>query len=134
MVTEALVKEALSSEMISAGEALTRRLDDAGFGVTASFWFYLPDANAWRLFVASPEVSTHGAKEAYKQVQSAIWQMAGDQRKISLKDVTVVESRDRLVSLLRRLIKTGPGISGVRLSGNAIDGVLIEDAYVYRLV
>ncbi len=29
MVTEALVKESLSSEMISAGETLTRRLDEA---------------------------------------------------------------------------------------------------------
>jgi hypothetical protein len=42
--------------------------------------------------------------------------------------------QDRLVQLLRPVIGTGPGICGIRLTQNVIDGVLIEDAYIYRLM
>ena len=62
MVTEMVIKESLSNEMISAGSELTRRLDEAGFIVSASLWFYVPDSNTWRLIIASPEVRTRGLK------------------------------------------------------------------------
>ncbi len=45
MVTEALVKESLSSEMIAAGAELTRRLDEARFVVSASLWLYIAETN-----------------------------------------------------------------------------------------
>jgi len=54
MVTEALVKESLSSEMISAAEELTRRLDEARFIVSASLWLYIPEINTWRLMIGIP--------------------------------------------------------------------------------
>ena len=52
MATEVVVKESLSSEMISVGAELTRLLDAEGFPVTASFWFYLSETNTWRLVIA----------------------------------------------------------------------------------
>jgi hypothetical protein len=133
MVTEMVVKESLSNEMISAGSELTRRLDESRFLVSASFWLYDTDSNAWRFLVASPEVRTRGLKGAYKQVQSAVAGIPEGQPKISLKDISVVDSNDPLVSLMRVAIKTGDGISGIRFTRNMINGVLIEDAYIYRL-
>jgi len=133
MVTETVVKESLSGEMISAGAELTRCLDDAEFLVSASLWYYMPDTNTWRLIVASPKVEIQGIKKAYKQIQSVIFKMPADKPKISLKDITVVGPKDPLVSLLRVAIKTGEGISGMRFSQNIINGVLIEDTYIYRL-
>ena len=133
MVTEMVVKESLSGEMISAGAELTRRLDEARFIVSASLWLYMPDSNTWRFIIASPEVRTQGIKKAYKQVQSVVFGVPEDQPKIDLKDITVVDSKDPLISLLKVAIKTGEGISGIRFSQNMINGVLIEDAYIYRL-
>lgn len=111
MVTEALVMESLSSEMTSAGEELTRRLDEARFVVSASLWLYIPETNTWRLIVGSPEVRTLGPKRAYRQVQSVISKMPSDQPRIPLKDITVIDSNDPLLNLLRIAIKTGDGIS-----------------------
>ncbi len=133
MVTEMVVKEYLSSEMITAGVELTRRLDDARFIVSASLWFYLPEANAWRFIIGSPEVRTNGPRQAYRKVQTVILKMSDDQPKISLKDVSVVDSNDSLISLLRGAIGTDGGMSNIRFTHNVINGVLIEDAYIYRI-
>src|SRR5438552_11594927 len=133
MVTEMVVKESLSNEMISAGSELTRRLDESTFLVSAAFWLYETDSNAWRFIIGSPEVRNRGLKAAYKQVQSVVAAIPEGQPKISLKDISVVDSNDPLVSLMRVAIKTGNGISGIRFSRNMINGVLIEDAYIYRI-
>ncbi len=128
-----VVKESLSTEMISAGSELIRRLDEAGFDVSAAFWFYDQESNVWRFIIASPEVRAHGLKTTYKQVQSVVAAMPEQQPRIPLKDISVVDSNDALVSLMRVAIRTGDGISGIRFSRNIVNGVLIEDAYIYRL-
>jgi hypothetical protein len=133
MVTEMVVKESLSSQMISAGEELIRRLDETRFIVSASLWLYIPEINAWRFIIASPEVRTQGPRIAYKQIQSVISKMPEEQPRIPLKDVTVLDSNDPFVSLLRVTMRTGDGISGIRFTHNVINGVLIEDAYIYRI-
>ncbi len=133
MVTEALVKESLSSEMISAAEELTRRLDEARFIVSASLWLYIPEINTWRLMIGSPEVRTQGPKKAYRQVQSVISKMPPDHARIPLKDITVIDSNDPLLTLLRVAIKTGDGTSGIRFSRNVVNGTTIEDSYIYRI-
>jgi hypothetical protein len=133
MATEVVVKHSLSDEMISAGAELTRRLDASRFIVSASLWLYIPETDGWRFVIGSPEVRTRGPRWAYKQVQSVISKMPEAQAKIPLKDITVIDSNDPLITLLRVAIKTGDGISGIRFSQNVINGTPIEDAYIYRI-
>ncbi len=59
--------------------------------------------------------------------------MPEDQPKVQLKDVSVIDSNDPLIALLRLAVVTGEGISNIRLKQNVINGVLIEEAYIYRL-
>ncbi len=133
MVTEALVKESLSSEMTAAGAELTRRLDAAGFVVSATLWLFIGETNTWRFVIGSPEVRTHGPKRAYRKVQSVISRIPEQEIRISLKDITVIDSSDPVLSLLRAAVKTGDGISGIRFTHNVINGTLIEDSYIYRM-
>jgi len=133
VVTELVVKESLSSEMIAAGAELTRRLDESGFLVSAAFWLYETDSNSWRFVIGSPEVRTKGLKAAYKTVQTVVAAIPEDHPKISLKDISVVDFTDPFISLLRVAVRTGDGIAAIRLGRNMINGVLIEDAYIYRL-
>ena len=56
-----------------------------------------------------------------------------DQSIISLKDISVVDSSDQLISLLKVAVKTDKGISSIRFSRNMINGTLVEDTYIYRL-
>jgi hypothetical protein len=133
MVKEMVVKESLSTEMISAGAELTRQLDEAHMIIDASLWLYTTDSNAWRFIIASPEVRAHGPKWAYKKIQTIILRMPPEQPVIPLRDITVVDNQDPLIALLRVGVKTGAGISNVRFSQNVINGMLIEDAYIYRI-
>lgn len=133
MVTETVVKEALSKEMIDAGANLTRLLDENNFVATASLWFFNLDSGTWRYVIASPQVDTKGIKDAYKKVQEILLRFSNGDGSIHLKDVTLVSPGDHLILLLKIAIRTGNPISGIRFSKNLINGVLIEDAYIYRL-
>jgi hypothetical protein len=53
---------------------------------------------------------------------------------VSLQDVTATAPDDPVVGLLRAALRSVPGISAVRFSGSAIKGVLVSDAYIYRLM
>jgi hypothetical protein len=38
-----------------------------------------------------------------------------------------------MVASLRSAVRTRPGIDGIRVTNNVINGLVIEDAYIYRL-
>ena len=133
MAIEMVVKQSLSDEMISAGAELTRRLDSARFTVSAALWLYTPETSGWRFVIGSPEVRTRGPRWAYKQVQSVVSKMPEAQAKIPLKEITVIDSNDPFINLLKVAMKTGDGISGIRFTKNVINGTPIEDAYIYRI-
>lgn len=133
MVTETLVKEALSRELIDAGKRLTLLLDEKGFAVTAALWFFRVESGSWRFVIASPVVDSKGPKESYKRVQNILASTNDGDLVLGLKDISLVSPSDPLISLLKRAMKTGKGVSGIRFSGNLINGIPIEDAYIYRL-
>ena len=63
-----------------------------------------------------------------------------DALKLMLKEDIIPAAADQfvfwvapLIGLLRQLIVTGPGIHGIRLSRNVVNGAMIEDAYIYRM-
>ncbi len=130
MAEEAVVKEILTTEMVKAGDELTRSVDKSGMSVSASLWLYLPDSNLWRLILASPEVGKFGPKKVYERIQTILSKTSSI---LELKDISVVEDNNSLISLLRVAIRTGDGISGIRFKSNTINGHYIEDAYIYRL-
>jgi hypothetical protein len=131
MVTETLVKEALLSEMIFAGADLIKRLDEADFSVAAALWLYLPESGVWRLVIASPEVGLSGPKKVYKKIQSIAARIPLDGARVSLNDITVIEAKDPLISSLKAGLETGA--TGKRLIKTAMNGLFIEDAYIYRI-
>jgi len=133
MAEETMVKDILTKEMIQAGADLVHRLDAAQLEVSASLWLYIPDANLWRLVIASPAVKNEGPKRVYQKIQSVLSQVPDAAYKVTLSDISVVEHTDPLVTVLRTAVKTGMGISGLRFSRNTINGHFIEDAYLYRV-
>ena len=133
MAQEVVVREVLTSEMIEAGAGLIRRIDPDYLFVSACLWLYLPESDVWRLIIASPEVDRYGPRRVYQKIQSVLSEIPEDIPHISLMDISVVEDNDSLVSLLRRAVKTGDSVSGVRFSRNTINGQFIDDAYIYRM-
>jgi hypothetical protein len=119
--------------MISAGERLARHLNESALPITALLWFYTPEDNNWRFVVGSPAVRDRGPKVVYQEIRQIVSQLPDDGPSVSLDDIFVIDSQEPLLQLLRTAAVTGDNISRIRFSRNVINGVLIEDAYIYLL-
>jgi hypothetical protein len=132
MAQEVLVKESISTGMIAAGERLARHLNVSELPIDALLWFYSPEENSWRYLVASPEVSKSGPKAVYQKIRGIVEQLSEGEI-VPWDDIFVVDSNDPFIQLLRQGIRTGDDIAQIRFSRNVVNGVLIEDAYIYKL-
>jgi hypothetical protein len=116
---------------VEMGRELLRILDEAKFPVTAAAWIFFPDIEEWRLVVRTPK--------AEKNLQQALLEFAvlldkrGDLRKrLDLSRVKLVPPKDKMLAAMSSIVKV-EGISSIRFSRNVINGVLIDDALIYRL-
>jgi hypothetical protein len=119
--------------MIATGATLVRGMDERKISPDAAFWFYYPDIQAWKLVIAEAKVGIRGPKDTYRQIQKLLDELSSETKGLSLNDIAVARTDAPMVGLLRIALRTGPGISGVRFTNNVINGVVIEDAYIYRL-
>jgi hypothetical protein len=133
MDKELVVREVLSEQMIGAGAKLIERLDQSESNVQAALWLFLPEEKIWKLMIISPLVKTDGPRSFYKHILDANKKADESESIISLNDVGVADTSIPLISLLRIAISTGGGIGGIRFSKDTINGVFIEDAYIYRI-
>lgn len=120
--------------MIKTGAALVQKLDERGLEPKAAFWLYLSDVQQWKLVIATEALGEIGPKDFYQKIQETIAANSDEFRELSLDDIALSKTDAPLVSLLRSAISTGPGIGGIRFTNNAINGTVIDDAYIYRLV
>jgi hypothetical protein len=134
MDQEEMVATDLTQKMIDAGAVLIRKLDERGIQPDAAFWYYFPDTSAWKLVIAEIKVGQTGPRQAYQDMQKLLAESRSDIPFISLDDIALTEPDAPLVALLRIAIRTGPAISGIRFRHNVINGIFIEDAYIYRLM
>lgn len=128
----ALVASELTPALIEAGEKLIRDLDNTGTKVTAALWLLASEDDGWRLLIASPEVAVVGAREFYGKINERLVSLSDTE--LSVSHITAVRPDEPTVSALRTVIKTGQGISRIRFTRNVINGVLIPDSLIYRLV
>jgi hypothetical protein len=127
-----MVKEPLTEQMIASGRKMVELLDNEKFGAVSAFWLFSVESNQWLFVVASPEVRKDGPKRAYGRIQRLLTEFPNGDQSISLDEVKVVPPDHPLVKLLRTTVRTGKGISGLRVTRNRINNTYIEDAYVYR--
>ena len=133
MAHDAVVTDSFSEQMIAAGAELLERLDRAGLQVRVALWLYFPDAERWRLLVATPYVRLDGPRKVYKKIQSLLGKTPEGAPTMDLDSIMVVDIDAPIIQLLRSSIRTGDGIHGVRFTRNVINGTLVEDAYLYRI-
>ena len=122
-------KTQLVEKDIEDGRILLKALDNNDLPVVGAFWFYFSESNKWRLFIISPLVETEGPKNTYILIQKII----SSKSSILLDNISVFSPKDELYQLLKKTIKTGNGISMVRLSRSVINGNYIEDILIYRI-
>ena len=130
MAEATLVKEVLTDDMIAAGAAVTRALDAAGWPVVASLWLFDAESNQWRLVLASPTVTQTGPLAAYRRVGEALGAL---NLALPLGGLSVVPPDDPTVRALASAFRPGMHIEGRRVSRTAINGLFVDDAYLYRI-
>lgn len=116
---------------VEAGKQLVRALDAASLDVKAAFWLYLEEAEEWRLYIATPLVKELGPREVYIRVLKVL-----KENKISsidLSEISVIDPSDGLVTVLSFAFKTGPGITDINVVGNAVNGLYVRAAHIYRM-
>jgi hypothetical protein len=133
MAKELVVREVLSEQMIEAGARLVERLDQSQSNVQAALWLFLSDEKIWKMIVISPLVKTDGPRSFYKRILTANNKAYESESVISLNEISVADTSNHLVNLLRLAVSTGGVISGIRFSRNTINGTFIEDSYIYRI-
>lgn len=120
----------LSEKQITDGRSFIQALDGAGIVSSAALWLWRRSENAWRYVLSSPLVEK-GADMPVKIAAVLATMPAGFA--VDRNNLMLFEVQDPTIQTLHKAIQTGPGITSMRMSGNVINGVRIEDAYVYRL-
>ena len=133
MAQDGVVKEPLTEAMIRAGAELTRKLDERGWPVIASLWWYRSEPNRWRLLLASPRVVAEGSWKSYEVVQAALAATPAAEGVLPLSDVSVTEPTDPLIAVLCAAARTETMAEGLRFTRTVINGRFIDDAYIYRM-
>jgi hypothetical protein len=134
MDQEILVSGVLTQEMILAGGSLVKSLDAAKLKAKVALWLFLPDICTYRLCLALIEVRTSGPKAIYKKIGAIEKKAPKDTPRIGIKDIAVMDDQSPLIIPFRYALRTGDGIHGIRFSRNSVNGLYIEDAYIYRVM
>ncbi len=126
-----MVEANLTKELIDTGAKLVQKLDKRGLAPDAAFWLYSPEEQTWKLVLVEVKRAKKDPKATYAEMQKIL---AGEKELGNLRlDDLVLEKPDaRIVELIRKAMRTGSGITGIRFKNNVIDGTLIDDAYIYR--
>jgi hypothetical protein len=78
------------------------------------------------------KLAKKGPKAAYAEVQKILVKYSQELENIKLDDLVLEKPDARIVELIRKVVRTGSTISGIRFKNNVVDGTLVDDAYVYR--
>jgi hypothetical protein len=127
-----MVGSYLTEEMIDAGVALVRKLDESGVSPCAAFWIYSPEENDWILKIANQKVGEEGPRKIYGKIQRILLENPDEFKELSLDDISLARPDESFIQLLRRAVDTGDGISGIRFKDAVVEGAFIDDAYIYR--
>lgn len=142
MAEELVVKEQLTSDLIVAGDELTKLLlRDHEFALVCSLWLYTAAANRWRLDFSSPLVDSYGPLHAYKIIQEKLAPFLQENEAVPLDSISVLSPDHIIVNSLRSLghfetLDLPPGPTPRvrvprRISLSRVGDVFIDDAFIY---
>jgi hypothetical protein len=129
-----MVAGPLVDRLIDRGEQFIRMLDEAGVCPRAALWVRRLESDDWNLVVATETASRDGPKAAYTELLGVFRAHEEGLAPLRATDLVVVEPTDSLIRQHLAVFKTRQGISQIWSSGNAINGQLLPDALVYRLL
>jgi hypothetical protein len=129
-----MVDRILTKEMIDAGAVLVENLKGTSVQPDGAYWFYYSEDQKWKLVLVESSLLLEGPMSIYQKIQDSMRKNADQLQDLSLQDITLAKPDSPTAKVLRRVIEAGPERKGMRLTNNVIDGNVLDDVYVYRLV
>jgi hypothetical protein len=77
-----------------------------------------------------------GAKdptEPYRKIANVLNNLVPTASALSISDLKVIGQRDPLLAVMGGIVRTGKGLTSIRMQNNAVNGIHIADALVYRM-
>lgn len=128
-----MVEPLLTPDLIEEGKALVEALDQGDASPDAAFWLYSSEVPGWKLVIGQVKVGPNGPREIYSAVQKTLQRLRNKIAHLSLEDIAVAKPDAPIIRLLSQAVSTGPELNGIRFTHNFINGILVEDAFIYRL-
>ena len=122
----------LDQSDIEEGRKLIDALDGSDLQVAAAFWYYMDGPETYRLVVATAYYDKYGPQKTYEKIEEVIRK---GQHSIDLRwdAVSAIGLDSELYKVLNRAASAGNGMKGKRLTQSVVDGIYIDDAYLYRV-
>jgi hypothetical protein len=126
-----MASQSLLGPQVEQGKATLRALDGAGLAITAAFWMYEDSTNDWRFVVADASIDTNGPRSFY---ESAMKSLEKERDTLPLSEIYVTSPENPIVKLTKVILPTDSrAIGGAWSHGNAVNGQLLPDMYIYRM-
>lgn len=117
---------------IEEGKKLLALLDQSDLEIASAFWYYRDESEVYRLAIVTPFFEKHGPRKTYEKIQKVI--RNNPDVTISLSEVFPMGPNDPLNKGLRTLLTKGASdVSGERITQSVVDGIYIDDVYLYRV-
>ncbi len=133
MAKEIFITQWFTDTMRLAGESLVKKLDDSGAQVAAAFWLLDGEDKNWELTIVSPLVGSEGPRNYYKRINDIYEYCSDDESIVSLHDIRVSNIHNRIVDGMKNTVLAGARLGNNRMGKNYIDGIYIEDMYLYKI-
>jgi cobalamin-dependent methionine synthase I len=130
---ELFITQWFSNEMLLAGAALVKRLDEANAQVAAAFWLLDAEEKTWALTIVSSLVESEGPRKYYKRINDVNDSVNPDEEIISLHNIQVVNTNNRIIRAIQYSYLRNTLPENNRIGRNIIGDVSIEDMYLYRM-
>jgi hypothetical protein len=126
-----MVIQHLTPELEAVSQALLAGLDQSGVRVTAAFWNYFEDLGGWRFGLEMPDLVSEGPAPAYARIRQVLQEkrLSG----LTIGEMVIARPANWHTKLLRKLVRL-EGTGRVRVSNSVVNGHVIQDAVIYRLV
>jgi len=124
--------EALSGMDIDFGKSLWRALrGSTKFPVEGALWLSRSESDSWHFLIATPRVDEIGRRKAYEELSRITRQLPIDSGQFSR--IELISPEEPLYQALRSVFGKTASVEGARLGNTQIEGMYINDAYLYEI-
>ena len=117
---------------LEEGQRLIDALNLSGLSTDSALWIYSSDSESWHLMLTS-EICGEGTLKAYKEILT-IFRDFQPELKIDWTSLTAVSPKHELIEDLRQSqLQWHRNLSGRRLTDNMVNGVRVNDGYIYQI-